>query len=735
MQAARASVLRGALLTGLYFAGAVVAVFYLRTPADVTLFWPAAGIGYAVVLRYGLKYALTIALAQLLLHLFVVPAPSAFLPFSVASNAVATVFACLYVSSRREAMQFRIDNGLLLLRGGILLGMVSAGIGTLGMLRAGMAPADDLLRVYVQWFFGDLLGITAVTPSLLLLFNASRRRELRELPFDGSLRERIFWAVLMLLALATALLVGRHGSTYPMALASLPLALLLWSAARYPPLLTSLATMGVTVFLALTLGLGLGGTQRPETLADSALMMGALTVHSVIPMLLLASYQERFRAMEALHLRATRDPLTGLLNRDAFEEQARALLAQSQDTLTLLYADLDHFKLVNDSASHVAGDEMIRHVAALVRTEFGEDALIARTGGDEFAILAPLDAAGATIRARRLLAAIEAMRVAWQGQNLGTTASIGMKSSQPPHMAFDELLSKTDAACFEAKELGGNRLFAIEPNAEGIHVRTRLMHSAMAAREALDQRRVEFWCQPIVDLHRPSARQAHFEVLVRWRDADGKLRPPGELISAAERYRLGPRLDRYVTGGVLAWLEAHPDAAARVEQCSINLGAATLADEDFSDYFASRLRRSPLHPEQFCLEITETSVVRDMTRTRRFIGRMRDLGCRFALDDFGTGFCSFGYLRDLDVDYLKIDGSFVRDLDNVQDDGRGLSEAVVRSITEIAHLLGKRAVGEQAETESQLQHLRALGVDYAQGYVFQRPQPIESFFGLEEAVA
>ena len=727
MQAGLASVLRGALLTGLYFAGAVIAVLYLRTPADVTLFWPAAGIGYAAVLRYGLKQAPTIAIAQLLLHLFVVPASSTFLLFSVASNSVATVLACAYVQHRRKQLQFRINDGLLLLRGGLLLGVISAGIGTVGMLQADMVPAHDLLRVYLQWLLGDVLGITAVTPSLLFLFNINRRNTAHVMPSEGGRRERVMWALLMLLALLGAFFIGREGSMYPMALASLPLALLLWSAARYPPMFTACATMGVTVFLALVLGLGVGGIARPETLQDTTLMMGALVVHSVIPMLLVASYQERFNVMVALHHRATRDPLTGLLNRDAFEEQARAALAEGNETLTLLYTDLDHFKLVNDSASHVAGDEMIRSVAALVRSEFGDTALIARTGGDEFAVLARLDAAGANTRGRRLLAAIEAMRVAWQGQNLGTTASIGLTTSQPPHMAFDELLSKTDAACFEAKELGGNRLFATEQNAEGIRVRTRLMHSAMAAREALDQRRVELWCQPIVDLRSPGPEQAHFEVLMRWRDAEGNLRPPGELIAAAERYRMGPRLDRYVCGEVLAWLEAHPEAAAKVEQCSINLGAATLTDEDFSDYFANRLRRSSLRPEQFCLEITETSVVRDMTRTRRFIGRMRDLGCRFALDDFGTGFCSFGYLRDLDVDYLKIDGSFVRDLDH-----SGLSEAVVRSITEIAHLLGKRAVGEQAETELQLQHLRALGVDYAQGYVFQRPQPIEAFFGLPE---
>src|SRR6478672_6290324 len=704
MQAGLASVLRGALLTGLYFAGAVIAVLYLRTPADVTLFWPAAGIGYAAVLRYGLKQAPTIAIAQLLLHLFVVPVPSTFLLFSVASNSVATVIACAYVQHRRKQLQFRINDGLLLLRGGLFLGVISAAIGTVGMLQAGMVPADDLLRVYLQWLLGDVLGITAVTPSLLFLFNINRRNSAHVMPSEGGRRERVMWAFLMLLAL------------------------LLWSAARYPPMFTACATMGVTVFLALVLGLGVAGIARPETLQDTTLMMGALVVHSVIPMLLVASYQERFNVMVALHHRATRDPLTGLLNRDAFEEQARAALAEGGETLTLLYTDLDHFKLVNDSASHVAGDEMIRSVAALVRSEFGDTALIARTGGDEFAVLARLDAAGANTRGRRLLSAIEAMRVAWQGQNLGTTASIGLTTSQPPHMAFDELLSKTDAACFEAKELGGNRLFATEQNAEGIRVRTRLMHSAMAAREALDQRRVELWCQPIVDLRSPGPEQAHFEVLMRWRDADGNLRPPGELIAAAERYRMGPRLDRYVCGEVLAWLETHPDAAAKVEQCSINLGAATLTDEDFSDYFANRLRRSPLRPEQFCLEITETSVVRDMTRTRHFISRMRDLGCRFALDDFGTGFCSFGYLRDLQVDYLKIDGSFVRDLDNA-----GMSEAVVRSITEIAHVLGRQAVAEQAETELQLQHLREIGVDYAQGYVFQRPQPINAFFGLADA--
>ncbi len=734
MQAGLASVRRGTLLTGLYFAGAVIAVFYLRTPADVTLFWPASGIGFAAVVRFGLRYALIIPIATLLLHLFVVPVPPLFMAYSIASNTLATLLAGWYVRSRgrERRLHLRTSDGFMLLRGGVLLSVTSGAIGSIGMLHSGMAPMADIGRVFLQWTLGDLLGVTCIAPLLLYLFYRQPERFPRR---QINPWEIVVWSLLVVLMLGVVYALGRIGTQYPLALASLPLGLLLLSAVRYPPVVTLVGTCIVIVCVSLMTGLGVGGLERPQTLHDSVLMMVMMVMYSIIPVLLLASRQEHAHAIAALHQRATRDTLTGLLNRDTFEEQARAMLAANGDTVTLLYTDLDHFKLVNDSASHVAGDEMIRNVAALVRREFGDDALVARTGGDEFAVLAAMDERTASTRARRLLAAIEGLRVAWQGQNLGTTGSIGLATSQPPHMAFDELLTQADAASFAAKELGGNRSFAAASNADDIRTRTRAMHSAIAAREALDQRRFVLWCQPIVDLRAPGRMQSHFEILVRWLDGDGKLRPPAEVIAAAERYRIGPRLDRHVLDATLGWLERHPEAVAQVQQCSINIGGTTLVDEDFCDYFAARMKRGPLRAEQVCLEITETSVVRDMTRARRFIGRLRELGCRFALDDFGTGFCSFGYLRDLDVDYLKIDGSFVRDLDNTHDNGSGLSESVVRSITDIAHVLGKRAVAEQAETESQLQLLRDIGVDYAQGYVFQRPQPIDEFFAGEAVPA
>lgn len=718
---------RGVLLAALYFAGAAIAVLYLRTPTDVALFWPAAGIGFAAVLRFGSPYVLSVIAGQLLLHLLLAPVPLLFLPFSLASNAIAIWVAARYVRATHPRLRLRTETGWTLLRAGGLLCTTSAGLGSIGLVVAGMVPLHDWPRAFLQWLLADLLGVTALTPTMLLLFGAAQEDLTLASPQSPArLRERVVWLLLMLLLLSGGMAFPERDSFYPLALAALPLALLLWSAARFSPAFTAVATSLVTMLLALVLGLGIGppGFHRPHSLQDTALLMGSLVVLSVIPILLAASYHERRQAMAALQHRTMVDPLTGLLNRDAFEEQARARLAHSQGPLSLLYIDLDNFKLVNDAASHAAGDEVLRQVARLIQNTFAPNALLAHSGGDEFTVLLEAAAEQASVPARRLLASIEALRVGWQDASLRTTASISLATSLPPHAAFHELLSRVDAACQQAKDLGGNRLLVVAEDDESLRTRNRMMRTALDARDALERRQIELWCQSIVPLTSPpNPRQLHFEVLLRWRDADGTLHPPANLVAAAERFRLGPRLDRHVINATLAWLDQHPDAAARVAHCGLNLGGATLVDEEFGDYLAGRLSRSKLRAEQLCFEITETNVVRDLSLARQFIQRMRTLGCRFALDDFGTGFCSFSYLRDLPVDYLKIDGSFVRDLTTSP-----LSESVVRAITDIAHLLGMRAVAEQAENEAQLALLRALKVDFAQGYVFQRPLPIAEFF-------
>ena len=725
MGARGASLIRWGLLTGLYFAGTVVASLYLRTPQDITLFWPSAGIGYALVLRYGIRASAVIPVGILLLHLLVVPVPPLFVPFSVGSNLFGAIAAGLYVRHRHpQALRLVSADGLLLLRGGVLLAIVSTAIGCTGLAVAGMVPLPAVGDAVPLWFLGDLLGATSTAPGLLLLFaHRDGEHPLARVRGGPGRAERAAWLLALCVSLSLLFITGRAGSPYALGLVSLPLAVLMWSAVRLSPLWTTIATFATVLFLSLTTGLGLGSFIRPASPTDASLLMFLLCLISVLPLLLSASDHEKRLAGAALYRRATRDPVTGLLNRAAFAERARQRLATSDLPLALLHLDLDQFKLVNTSAGHAAGDELLRNVASVLQAEAGTEALTARVGGDEYAVLAPADDVASATLARRLLEAIEGLRPAWNGNMLAITTSIGIVPSRRPHADLDTLMSLSAAACAAAKEHGGGRFRIALPDSDEARLRTAGMRSAMRVRTAIEERRFVPYCQSIVPLGAGDDRGRHFEVLLRMVEADGSILPPEEFIAAAERYQLGPRLDRHMVDLVLDWLEQHPDTIDGIGLCCINLGGATLVDDEFREALHARLRRGDFPPERLCLEITETSVARDRGRAQRFINRMRELGCHFALDDFGTGFCSFSYLRDLDVDFLKIDGSFVREMDS-----SALAGAVVRSITDIAHVLGKRAVAEHVEDLRQRDALAAIGVDYVQGYAIDRPVPIEAYF-------
>jgi diguanylate cyclase (GGDEF)-like protein len=726
MGARGVSLIRWGLLTGLYFAGTVVASLYLVTPQDITLFWPSAGIGYALVLRYGLRAAAVIPVGILLLHALIVPTPPLFVPFSVGSNLLGAIAAGIYVRRRHpQALRLVSADGLLLLRGAILLGTISTAIGCTGLVVAGMIPLHDIGHAFPLWFLGDLLGATSTTPGLLLLFahhdgqGPPVRRRAKTV-----FVEHAAWVVELCTSLSLLFLTGSAGSAYALALVSLPLAVLMWSAVRFTPLWTTIATFATVMLLSLTTGLGLGSFIRPPSATDASLLMLLLCVISVLPLLLAASDNEKRMAGAALYRRATRDPVTGLLNRAAFAERARQRLAVADGPMALFHLDLDQFKLVNTSSSHAAGDELLRNVASLVQSIAGAHALTARIGGDEYAVLAPVDDVSSAALARRLVGAIEELRPAWNGNMLAITTSIGIVPSLPPHADLDTLLSLAAASCAAAKEHGGGRFRIALPDSDETRLRTAGMRTAMRVRAAIDERRFVPWCQSIVPVHAaPGDGGRHFEVLLRMVEADGSVLPPTEFIPAAERYQLGPRLDRHVLELMLDWMERNPHATDGIGMCCINLGGGTLLDDEFRDDLHARLRRGRLPPDRLCLEITETSVARDRGRAQRFIGRMRELGCRFALDDFGTGFCSFSYLRDLEVDFLKIDGSFVREMHDSP-----LAAAVVRSITDIAHVLDKRAIAEHVETAAQRDALAAIGVDYLQGHAIDRPMPIDDYF-------
>ena len=302
---------------------------------------------------------------------------------------------------------------------------------------------------------------------------------------------------------------------------------------------------------------------------------------------------------------------------------------------------------------------------------------------------------------------------------------------KPGEIEYARLLSLADAACFTAKELGGNRVVSSSLDPGEMHERTKAMRWALRIREAIDRNLFELDCQSIAPLDDRRGHGRHFEVLLRMRDPEtGERLAPDHFIPAAERFQLGVALDRHVVNLALHWLEERDAAAESVELCAINLTAASLVDEGFGNFLYHRVKHGRLPAQKLCFEVTETSAVRDLGRAQSLIAHMRSLGCKFSLDDFGTGFCSFNYLRSLDVDYFKIDGSFVRDLES-----SSLSMAVIRSITDIAHVLDKKTIAEHTENEAIFEHLRELGVDHAQGYGIHRPEPIEAFFARERSPA
>lgn len=719
-------------LTALYLLGAWYAGAFILAPGEVSLFWPASGVAYAAVLRYGPRWALFVPIPVLLNHWLFNPVPPEFLPYSVASNllsALAGYYVCTSITGTRARLSVRSGFGLMC--GALTMSVSSGMIGTAGLVASGMAAGEEHWLAFARWTMGDLLGIICLTPSVLYLTHRSSGGA--SLTVNGkysSAREKWIWALCGVLTVPIFYYAGTKNGLYSLGLVSLPLALLLWSAARFEPLWSVLGT-GVAVLTITSLtALGLGGFQAPKDPLDTALLLGFMCLFANIPLMLMAAISEQRAATRQALTRAVTDAATGLPNRGAFEEAVQQAMSRRGEEHGLMYLDLDHLSLINDTAGHAAGDTVIQAIGALLRSRAGQDDQVFRIGGDEFALLLHGTPNASLRTAEIVLRTIERFRIGWQDQTLNVTVSIGLATFRAGEADSARLLSLADSACFTAKELGGNRICVANHEPGELQQRTAAMHWAVRIREALDRGLFELDCQSILPLGGAAPPGRHFELLLRMRDPEtGQRLAPGHFIPAAERFHLDVQLDRHVIELALGWLEARPEAAAQVHLCAINLTAASMVDENFQRFLIERVLESPLPASIFCFEITETSAVRDLARAQTLITQLRGLGCAFALDDFGTGFCSFNYLRSLDVDYFKIDGSFIRDLRDSQ-----LSTAIVRSITDIAHVLDKKTVAEQVESEDDCDLLRSLGVDFAQGFGLHRPEPLEQYFAHNPAM-
>jgi diguanylate cyclase (GGDEF)-like protein/PAS domain S-box-containing protein len=423
-----------------------------------------------------------------------------------------------------------------------------------------------------------------------------------------------------------------------------------------------------------------------------------------------------------LHEMATRDALTGLLNRTSFERRLEAHCQTLDDGRchTLLFLDLDRFKIINDTAGHAAGDALLREVGHRIVEQMRRSDVVARLGGDEFGVLLLDRTIGEAERcAEQLLERIGRTRFTWTGRIYEIGASIGLAPIEGEAPLAADVMSRADVACYAAKAAGRNRVsvyHAAEGDARRHH---HELYTAAGIRAALENGRFAVFAQPIVDLRPAGGLFRHAELLVRMIDENGTVLSPGAFIPAAERYGLMGAIDRWMIQQVLRHYDRAIAAVPRFA-VSINLSANSLEDPGLLAFLATELERSSLQPHRIHFEITETSLINNLTHAGRLVENLRAAGYAILLDDFGAGVSSFAYLERFPVDFLKIDGGFVRKLTS-----NGVDRAIVESINEIGHKLGAVTVAEFVEDADTLAALRDIGVDMAQGYHLGRPEPLD----------
>ncbi len=426
---------------------------------------------------------------------------------------------------------------------------------------------------------------------------------------------------------------------------------------------------------------------------------------------------------EKVAYQASHDALTGLVNRAEFDIYLKNLVEEVQQSSAehaLCYLDLDQFKIVNDTCGHLAGDELLRQIGDVLKSNIRQHDLLARLGGDEFGVLMYDCSMQQALRVcDKLRSVIRDFLFCWEDRSFNVGVSIGISMINKTSGNAVELLKEADAACYAAKEKGRNRVHVFTPDDEELASRQGEMQWVERIQRGLDENRFCLFGQLIVPV---DGRQEgkHFETLVRYQDDKGNIIPPGAFLPAAERYNMAAAMDQWVIKNLFSWLAEHPAFLNDLSVCSVNLSGLSLSDDNMLAFIDQQFLERSIPTQKICFEITETAAISHLGNARHFIDSLRGKGCRFSLDDFGSGLSSFAYLKNLPVDYLKIDGLFVKDI--LHDE---VDLAMVESINSIGHVMGKKTIAEFVENDEIMARLSQLGVDYAQGYGIAKPVPLD----------
>ncbi len=420
---------------------------------------------------------------------------------------------------------------------------------------------------------------------------------------------------------------------------------------------------------------------------------------------------------------AAHDGLTGLINRREFERQVNVALQDSVKDGThhvLCFLDLDRFKTVNDTCGHQAGDLLLREISSLIKEQVRDSDFVGRLGGDEFGMLL----VGCPLKKARQIAddvceAVRSYRFVWQDKIFSVGVSIGLVEIGPDSTSVDDVLSAADSACYLAKENGRGRVHVYSAQDEAGARQRGEIHWLQKLQHALKDDRFELYVQPIISMGGRVPSGPAVEVFLRLLDDDGSLIQPVNFIRAAERYRLMGSVDRWVVGATLASLSQGGIRLPDDRSIAINISGQTMGDENFLEFVVDSLDHSQVDPSRICFEVTEAAVMSNLEHARRFVGVLHGMGCSFGLDDFGRGIGSLSSLQGLDVDYVKIDGAFTR---NLGDDT--VNQEVVGAITRLSKAVGFKVVAEQVEDQSSFDNLRDLGVNFIQGNYVEAPRSL-----------
>jgi diguanylate cyclase (GGDEF)-like protein/PAS domain S-box-containing protein len=475
---------------------------------------------------------------------------------------------------------------------------------------------------------------------------------------------------------------------------------------------------------------------REYGIEDSAAPIrdGAGTLLGVV--LVFHDVSEQRRISNEMSFRASHDELTGLVNRAEFEARLERMLRRSKEdhsTNAMMFIDLDQFKLVNDACGHAMGDKLLCQVSRMLEANVRARDTLARLGGDEFGIIMEhCSVEQAQRAAQQICDQMEEFRFLHDARRFRIGTSIGLVPVDARWSGISPALQAADTACYAAKEAGRNRVHVWFDTDQALRARRGETQWASRLAQALDEDGFVLYGQRIVPVGAAAPNRqivgrqdgrhegVHLEVLTRLRDADGGIIPPGAFLPAAERFHMASRIDRWVLRRVFSWLADGGEALAAVHTVAINLSGQSIGDRAFHRYVVELLAHTKVDARKLCFEITETAAITNLADATAFIAEVRSLGVRMSLDDFGAGASSFGYLKALTVDYLKIDGQFIRDL--IADP---LDRAAVRCFHDVARVIGVKTIAEFVEHQAALDVLREIGVDYAQGYLIHRPEPLE----------